>query len=160
MKPMKQKNKKMLMKRLKQPKGEYIFSEKYHWTMKNGEDTQSLETIISNNVIVMLERNSSFDLNYVYSSPATGTRIASVNIEPMKNSSYLTFFLHWSPEDIAFKVVDDMQTSVESKTCKQAEFRNSSVASSSRMSVSFPSTTFLSITTRGLVIFLPSLVAF
>lgn len=122
MKILKQENRLTLTRRLRQPKGEYIFSEKYDWTLKTGEDTQCLETITSNNVIVMLERNGSFDITYTYSSPATGTRVASVNIELMKNSSYLTFFLYWSPENIALRVQDDKQTSVESKTCTQADY--------------------------------------
>lgn len=47
-----------------------------------------------------LERNDSAEVLYYYSSPGTGTRVASVDLKKMKPSNKVFFAFTWSPEEI------------------------------------------------------------
>lgn len=47
-----------------------------------------------------LERNENMEVLYYYSSPGTGTRVASVDLKKLKPSHKVFFAFTWSPEEI------------------------------------------------------------
>lgn len=50
--------------------------------------------------IFRLERDNNFKLNFYHSSPGTGTRIASIDLEQVNRADEVQIFLTWSPNEV------------------------------------------------------------
>jgi hypothetical protein len=61
---------------------------------------------VSGRVVLRLERDADLNLHFFHSSPGTGTRVATANLNPLKGSTTLTMYLVWSPKETRLHVVD------------------------------------------------------
>jgi hypothetical protein len=60
----------------------------------------------SGETLLRLKRDEELNLHFYYASPGTGTRVASVNILPLKGASTIHIFLCWFPKEIRLHVAD------------------------------------------------------
>ncbi|MDH5745199.1 MAG: hypothetical protein OEZ52_16780 [Candidatus Aminicenantes bacterium] len=89
-----------LLKALQRPEGTFIFTAKYVGIFEKAKGKGLLIDLASGNRIIRLERDESLDVNFYYSSPGTGTRVATVNISELEGNTKLWFGLTWSPQEI------------------------------------------------------------
>lgn len=61
--------------------------------------------IVTGAILFKLERDADLRLHFVHSSPGTGTRVASVSLEPLKGSNAVLIALVWSPQETRLNVV-------------------------------------------------------
>ncbi|MFI5450152.1 MAG: hypothetical protein ACHQ03_10380 [Candidatus Bathyarchaeia archaeon] len=57
-------------------------------------------------VYLRLERDRDAKLHFFHSSPGTGTRVASVDMSPLKGASSILVRMRWSPIEIRLEVLD------------------------------------------------------
>ncbi len=62
--------------------------------------------VVTGAIIFRLERDPDLNLHFFHSSPGTGTRVASVDIKPLRGSTRLLIFLVWSPDEASLSVGD------------------------------------------------------
>lgn len=80
--------------------------------------------IVSGQTAFRLERDENLNVNFVYFSPGTGTRLATINIEPLKDSIWLQFFLVWSPNEIRLHIGGDYKkTLLSSNGWRKADYQ-------------------------------------
>ncbi len=51
-----------------------------------------------------LERDEEFNVNYYYSSPGTGTRVASIDLNTIMQLNDIFIIFKWSPDEISLKI--------------------------------------------------------
>jgi hypothetical protein len=78
---------------------------------------------IASPYILRLERDNDFNVNFIHSSPGTGTRITSVNIEPLRGSPFIFFMLSWSPDAICLYAINDKNIRLVSKDFEKADYK-------------------------------------
>lgn len=93
-----------LVEALRRPEGTITFIGKYEGIFDRSKGRGILLNVVAGQTILRLERGENLDVDFIYSSPGTGTRIATVNIESLKDSSALRFFLVWSPDEIRLHI--------------------------------------------------------
>lgn len=96
--------KQQIIEALRRPEGTFVFTGKYEGLFDKEKGRGLLLDVVSGKTVLRLEREKNLDVNFVYSSPGTGTRVATVNIEQLKDSIALQFFLVWSPEKISLHI--------------------------------------------------------
>ncbi len=86
------------------PEGTISF--KYHSPdlLDKSKKGDILFEIPSGQHIFRLERDNNFNLVFCHSSPGTGTRIASIDLEQVKRTDEVQIFLTWSPNEIKIYV--------------------------------------------------------
>lgn len=62
--------------------------------------------VVAGAIIFRLERDPDLNLHFFHSSPGTGTRVASVDIKPLKGSTKVLIGLVWSPNETRLHVGD------------------------------------------------------
>lgn len=92
------------MEALKRPEGTIMFRGQVQGIFDKEKGKVLLMQAISGQKILRLEREDNLDVNFIYVSPMTGTRIATVNIEQFKGSIALKFCLAWSPDKIRLDI--------------------------------------------------------
>lgn len=113
-----------LVKALKRPEGTFMFAASYNGIFDKSKGKVYLMEVVSGQTVFRLEREGNLDVNFVFSSPGTGARISTVNIEPLKGSSYLQFFLTWSPVTIGLSIGgDDRRTLLTNEGCRNADYQ-------------------------------------
>lgn len=96
--------KKQIAEALKRPEGTFSFRGKFEGLFDRSKGRGVLLNVVAGQTLLRLERENNLDINFIYSSPGTGTRIATVNIESLKDSSKLYFYLSWSPTEIRLQI--------------------------------------------------------
>lgn len=71
-----------------------------------GLDTGILMQVLSGQNLLRLERDRNFNLHFFHSSLGTGTRVATVGLDPLKGSLALRIKLIWSLDNIGLQVSD------------------------------------------------------
>jgi len=101
-----EKYKKHILEALKRPEGTFEFKGKFDGIFDPSKGRRILIQVPSGKTVLRLERDEKLNLHFYYASPGTSTRVASVNISPLKGASKIHVFLCWSPEEIRLHVAD------------------------------------------------------
>lgn len=101
-----EKYKKAIIDALKRPEGTFMFIGKFDGLFDPNKGRGILIEVPSGKTVLRLERDEELNLHFYYASPGTGTRVASVNIIPLKGASRIHVFLCWSPEEIRLHIAD------------------------------------------------------
>lgn len=96
--------KKEIVEVLKRPEGTFGFRGRFEGLFEKEKASGMLMQVVTGRNILRLEREDNLDVNFIHSSPGTGTRIATVNIKPLREHSKLWFFLSWSPQEIRLDI--------------------------------------------------------
>lgn len=56
--------------------------------------------IATGQIIYHIERDADLNIHFYHSSPGTGTRVAGVDIKPLRGSRAISISIDWSPEEI------------------------------------------------------------
>lgn len=84
---------------MKRPEGTFQFNYRYEGLFNRSLGKGILLEIATGSIIFILERDPDLNIHFIHSSPGTDTRIASVDIEPLKDSEAVCIALVWSPEE-------------------------------------------------------------
>lgn len=95
-----QEKKEEIIKALRRPEGTFGFVARYDGIFEKTRGKGLLIDLASGNTIIRLERDENLDVNFYYSSPGTGTRVATVNISELEGNTKLLFILTWTPQEI------------------------------------------------------------
>jgi hypothetical protein len=101
-----EKYKKEIIEALKRPEGTFEFIGRFYGLFDPTKGRGILLQVPSGETLLRLERDEELNLHFYYASPGTGTRVASVNILPLKGASAIHVFLCWSPKEIRLHVAD------------------------------------------------------
>ncbi len=93
---------KQLTVAINRPEGSFVFDVVYDSKLfDKNMDKLILLDFPSGKLVFRLVRESNLDVTFIYSSPSTGTRIATVNIESLKLEKKFKIIFTWSPENIS-----------------------------------------------------------
>ena len=95
---------------LKRQQGTFAFRCRIEGIFDKNKIIHSLLEKVVGKYIFRLDRDENLNVTFTFSSPGTGTRETTVNIEPLKGSSHLYFTLSWSPDAICLHIEDDKKT--------------------------------------------------
>jgi len=88
-----------IMEAMKLPSGTISFKYRSHKLFDSTIGHGILLDTSTDDVVFKLERDADLNLHFIYSTPSTGTRIASVDIAPLKGGEGVYIALVWSPEE-------------------------------------------------------------
>jgi hypothetical protein len=118
-----EKSKRALIRAMKRPEGTFVFSAKYDGIYDKSKGRAKLLEVVAGQTVFRLEKDGNLDVNFVFASPGTGTRIAAVNIESLLGNAFLKFFLTWSPEAIGLSIGGaDGKELLSSKGCSSTNY--------------------------------------
>ena len=83
----------------KHPEGTIEFQYSTEELFNDFSQTYILMEIPTGAILFRLERDELNNMHFIHSSPGTNTRIASVNLNQVKDSEDLSIVLRWSPEE-------------------------------------------------------------
>lgn len=95
---------KRIIELLKRPEGtvEFTYTQEGLFDPKLGSGV--ILEVVTGQIIYRIERDADTNIHFYHSSPGTGTRVASVDIKPLKGSRTVFIVITWSPEDIHLHV--------------------------------------------------------
>jgi len=91
---------------MKRPEGTFMFRYQFDGLFDPVLGHGILLEVVTGAILFRLERDANLDLHFIHSSPGTGTRIASVELEPLKGSPALNVALVWSSQETRLHVAD------------------------------------------------------
>lgn len=89
-----------VVKLLKRPRGTLEFEYQLEGIFDPKLGKGVILEIATGQVVYRIERDAELNLHFYHSSPGTGTRVASLDIKPLKGSKAIYLCITWSPEDI------------------------------------------------------------
>ncbi|KAA3653079.1 MAG: hypothetical protein DWP98_00310 [Bacteroidetes bacterium] len=95
---------KELIQNLKTPEGTAIFDIKFIGLFENKDNKIKYFELETGKLIYIIERDQYQNINFYHSSPGTGTRMASINIDQFKPDENFKLFLVWSPKEISLSM--------------------------------------------------------
>lgn len=95
---------------LKRQEGTFSFRVRCEEMFSKDKNIPKLLEKVVGKYIFRLDRDNNLDVTFTFSSPGTGTRETTVNIEPLTGSYALCFSLSWSPDAICLHVEDEEKT--------------------------------------------------
>ena len=89
---------------MKRPEGSLQFRYRFNGPFDHAIGHGVLLQIVSGSIIFQLELDPDLILHFIHSSPGTGTRDASISIEPLLGSEAIWIALVWSPQETRLHV--------------------------------------------------------
>ena len=89
---------------MRRPEGTFQFRYAFDGLFDRELGHGLLVEIVSGQVLLRLERDADLILHFIHSSPGTGTRDASISIEPLMGSESIWIALVWSPQETRLHV--------------------------------------------------------
>jgi len=91
---------------LKRPEGTFMFDYRFDGLFDPALGHGVLLEVATGAILFRLERDLDLHLHFIHSSPGTTTRVASVDLRPLKGSMAVKIALVWSPEETRLHVAD------------------------------------------------------
>lgn len=91
---------------MKRPEGTVFFRYHFDGLFDPALGCGILLEILSGAIFFRLERDQKLNLHFIHSAPGTGTRVASVDLNPLKGSTAINIVLVWSSEETRLHVAD------------------------------------------------------
>lgn len=91
---------------MKRPEGTLMFTYRFDRLFDPALGRGVLLEIPTGAILFRLERDPDLYLHFIHSSPGTGTRVASVDLEPLKGSMAVKIALVWSQQETRLHVAD------------------------------------------------------
>lgn len=91
---------------MKRPEGTLMFDYPFDGLFDPALGRGVLLEVATGAILFRLERDPNLNLHFVHSSPGTGTRVASVSLEPLRGSTAVKIALVWSPQETRLHVAD------------------------------------------------------
>ena len=91
---------------MKRPEGTITFRYRFGGLFDPTLGRGVLLEVTTGAILFRLERDPDLHLHFIHSSPGTGTRVASVDLEPLKGTMAVKVALAWAPEKTFLHVAD------------------------------------------------------
>jgi hypothetical protein len=91
---------------LKLPEATFEFRYTFDKLFDPKAGTGVLMQVVTGEILIRLERGPKLNLLFIHSSPSTGTRMASANIDALIGSDAVRLLMMWSPTEIGLQVAD------------------------------------------------------
>jgi hypothetical protein len=95
-----------LAAKMKRPEGTITFRFFYIGLFDPSLGDVRLMEIVTGGYLFRLDRDSDLNLTYTHAAPGTGTRIASMDITPLRACENLALAFTWSPDNINLHLLD------------------------------------------------------
>lgn len=95
-----------IIEALRRPEGTLEFLYRFEGIFDPNLGSGVLLEVATGAMLFRLERDEKLNTHFIHSSPGTGTRIASVNLNPLCGATALTIALVWSPTETRLHVID------------------------------------------------------
>lgn len=91
---------------MKLPEGTFMFRYRFDGLFDTSLGCGVLLEIVTGAIFFRLERDADLNIHFIHSSPGTGTRVATANLEPLRGSEAIRIGLVWSPMETRLHIVD------------------------------------------------------
>jgi hypothetical protein len=91
---------------MKRPEGTLTFRYTFEGLFDRSLGRGILLQIVTGGYLFRLTRDEDLNLTFTQAAPGTGTRIATVALEPLRDCASINVAITWSPDDIALHVLD------------------------------------------------------